>query len=906
MAPTPTSAAASKAKKALSQHELLESLVAIVTKQANEHLMEVITRVVAGMLDVSDPGIDARAVYQRVKSGNLLKNNSYAYFHVASTGIELLVRKEIELLAPTPKQAKRTADALTLVPYEEMDSKVAFGALSRPFEISYSDALATLNVRLGFLLERDILRIGQNPFRPEVFLLAMQQAWCEFEPDLEAHAMLLPLLKPDVLFDFGPMLEALNTALMRKGAKPGSVESLRIRKTDNAAAAQAARASGKAALAQQLRQFFSGTEPRPVVTDAEIPLIPDLPAMPTGSGGWRPSGAQAFQGAAPGEGLPPVHSHDARQPAPTAHASELHGLPPVHSHDARAAAPAGPMHGHGGYAAPGFVPQEIGQFEADGVAHAARGPVFESGGQAQGQGAYRGTVTSQLIQKQTPAQASAPLLDFLAKLQQSLPESLAARMQALGQGTGGQHAGGQHADGQHAGGAPAGAQGIGGQMLGGQNFGMPHLAGLAGEPAAGMQGAGEVQPHNVFYLPRLKESLPKGSLSRGDESTIDLLSRIFETVHIDENIPQETRELIHYLQVPVLKAALLDKDFFFQEAHPARRMIDLMSRMGWEQRKGADDPLFQAMQRSVERVGRDASQELGAFADAVAELEATIEAEEAAAAAEISEPIARALKQEKVTAATRSAKSAVALRVGTGDVVAVVETFLENKWTSVLTVAYSVEDDKPGAVNNATRTMDDLIWSVKPKVTQEQRKELIAKLPGLLTTLNKWLDVIKWRDAARLQFFAELAECHASIVRAPIDLSPERQLEIAVEVAQQDAIRRIEKENAVAEKEEAEVDEAVITVDGLERGMWLEFSQPDGSARQVKLAWVSPLRTLYIFSTGARQEAFSISTEKLAEAFRAQTVAVIRQEGVVARALSEAMGAVNDPSIDLPQAALAG
>jgi hypothetical protein len=539
------------------------------------------------------------------------------------------------------------------------------------------------------------------------------------------------------------------------------------------------------------------------------------------------------------------------------------------------------MHGHGGHAAPGFVPQEIGQFEAGGAGPAARGPVFESGGQAQGQGAaYRSAVTNQLIEKQTPAQASAPLLDFLAKLQQSLPESLAARMQAPG------------------------------QVLGGQNFGMPHLGGLAGglagERGDGMQGAGEVQPHNVFYLPRLKESLPKGSLSRGDESTIDLLSRIFETVHIDQNIPQETRELIHYLQVPVLKAALLDKNFFFQEAHPARRMIDLMSRMGWEQRKGADDPLFQAMQRSVERVGRDASQELGVFAEAVAELEATIEAEESAAAAEISEPIARALKQEKVTAATRSAKSAVALRVGTGEVVAVVETFLEHKWTSVLTVAYSVEDDKPGAVNNATRTMDDLIWSVKPKVTQEQRKELIAKLPGLLTTLNKWLDVIKWRDAARLQFFAELAECHASIVRAPIDLSPERQLEIAVEVAQQDAIRRIEKENAVAEKEEAEVDDAVITVDGLERGMWLEFTQPDGSARQVKLAWVSPLRTLYIFSTGARQEAFSISTEKLAEAFRAQAVVVIRQEGVVARALSEAMGAVNDPSADVPQAALAG
>ena len=174
-------------------------------------------------------------------------------------------------------------------------------------------------------------------------------------------------------------------------------------------------------------------------------------------------------------------------------------------------------------------------------------------------------------------------------------------------------------------------------------------------------------------LPRLKASIPKGSLSRGDESTIDLLSRIFETVYVDENIPQETRELIQFLQVPVLKAALLDKNFFFQEAHPARRMIDLMSRMGWEQRRGADDPLFQAMQRGVDRIGRDAGAEGGAFAEAVADLEASIEAEESAATADISAPIAAALKQEKVSAATKSARSAVALRVGSGDLVAVID-----------------------------------------------------------------------------------------------------------------------------------------------------------------------------------------------------------------------------------------
>jgi len=249
--------------------------------------------------------------------------------------------------------------------------------------------------------------------------------------------------------------------------------------------------------------------------------------------------------------------------------------------------------------------------------------------------------------------------------------------------------------------------------------------------------------------------------------------------------------------------------------------------------------------------------------------------------------------------AARQARDAIALRVQGGGVIDVVSGFLEQRWATVLTFAYTIEDTRPGAVGNATRAMDDLIWSVKPKATQEQRKALIARLPRLLATLNKWLDAIKWQDAERLQFFARLAEYHAAIVRAPIELSPERQLELAVEAAQQDALRRVELENAALDRAAAREAE-VSAVDGLERGMWLEFRTAEG-ARKVKLAWVSPLRTLFIFSGAGRREAFSLSAEKLAAALNGGSARVLAIDGVVGQVLSEAMaqGAVNDPSVAL-------
>ncbi|WP_229425696.1 hypothetical protein [Massilia sp. Se16.2.3] len=54
---------------------------------------------------------------------------------------------------------------------------------------------------------------------------------------------------------------------------------------------------------------------------------------------------------------------------------------------------------------------------------------------------------------------------------------------------------------------------------------------------------------------------------------------------------------------------------------------------------------------------------------------------------------------------------------------------------------------------------------------------------------------------------------------------------------------------------------------------------------------------------GAAEKAFSLSAEKLAEAFRAGSVSVVALEGVVGRVLTEALQeAVNDPAPSALQA----
>jgi len=380
-------------------------------------------------------------------------------------------------------------------------------------------------------------------------------------------------------------------------------------------------------------------------------------------------------------------------------------------------------------------------------------------------------------------------------------------------------------------------------------------------------GAYGVAP-SVSMLGHIKETAPAGTLTRRDENTIDLLTGIFNAVFCDQQIPVEIKGQIGFLQIPVLQAALADNDFCFKDAHPVRRVIELLVKLGtdWHSGKGKSDVVFQVIQRSVNRLQHEFNQQANVFSEVVADLEAFIEQMDGMPMSTFSTSIATALRQEHMEAPSKAAKSEIAMRIGAGDVAFFVETFLESKWVSVLTFAHSIEEDKPQALKSVLDTMDDLLWSVKPKITVEERKNLVAKLPQMLGMLNKWLKLVGLDEAGYRRFFSELAECHASIVRAPLKMPPQRKQELAVNIAKQATERRLKR---LEDQGSEQVDRTFFDdVETLECGMWLDFVQIDASSRKARLMWVSPMRSVYVFSSRDKTGSFSLSAEDLARALR--------------------------------------
>jgi hypothetical protein len=396
----------------------------------------------------------------------------------------------------------------------------------------------------------------------------------------------------------------------------------------------------------------------------------------------------------------------------------------------------------------------------------------------------------------------------------------------------------------------------------------------------------QVAPQSAETLRQIKKQAPQGTLTVVDENTIELLAKVFDYVFGEQTVADDIKCLIGQLQIPLLKAALIDKEFFFKDDHPARNLIESLAKssLAWNQEKGHDDPLYKKIERIVERVQTDFDQQLEFFNEMVADLDSFIKEERKLSSRELAAPIAQAMRQERMAQAQKKAERDIALRIETGEVAGFVERFLEDQWTQVLTLAHSVHETKPQALLHAVKAMDLLIWSVKPKTSPDERKKLINRLPALLSLVNAWLNAVKWDGAERVKFFSQLAERHAGIVKMPIELSPRHQFETAVTIAQRASEHRFN----VREKEmrAQPVDQFVHIVNGMTVDDWVQFTRSNEKKVKYCLSWVSPKRSRYVFSNRQGDAPLVFSADELAQSLRGGHTTILPLTPIVGRALN--------------------
>lgn len=386
------------------------------------------------------------------------------------------------------------------------------------------------------------------------------------------------------------------------------------------------------------------------------------------------------------------------------------------------------------------------------------------------------------------------------------------------------------------------------------------------------------------------------NLGQVDNIVIDVVATLFDFIFDDARVPEAMKGLIGRMQLPVLKLALGDHSFFSNRNHPARRLINAMAQSSstWDGALTPDSSLYKAAEPLVLRIQNEACEDSSVFASCLDAFEAFLAEQEKLADQKAAALTSRLTAREQLEIARTVAEGAIAGHAADQNTPEAVRSFLAEYWLGVLTEAARSGGEDGSVWNERITTMDDLVWSVRPKHGAEERQRLVKVLPKLLGGLKNGLETTQVDLAVREAFFAELVKLHAVAIRAGMALptppvaisSPEgTQTEEATHASQPQAAKTATTAHTPPPEPEPDADE----LDALQRGTWIELKLENSERRAVRLTWISPARTMYLFANRQGQRALALTRAELTRKFNSGDALFVDDEPLMDRLVSDVL-----------------
>jgi hypothetical protein len=383
----------------------------------------------------------------------------------------------------------------------------------------------------------------------------------------------------------------------------------------------------------------------------------------------------------------------------------------------------------------------------------------------------------------------------------------------------------------------------------------------------------------------LQQSPVMLSASQLETVMIDAVAMLFDYLFEDRAIPDRIKSLIAQLQVPVLKAAIIDRSFFTNRDHPARQVLDLIGSLVVKSSndESGSDPLLAEVEAVIQRIITEYDQDASIFEQAVYTLLALQARREQELDSGMAGQIADIQRAERTESAETVALEHIRRALADQPSPATIVTFLRDVWTHLLKREYIEGGESAPHLSAHIETMRELLWSVQPKSDMDSRLMLVRILPGLLKRLREGVQASPMSTESAEKFFSDLVALHANAVRANPQSVPLPEAETLLddvpppEVEAPVAVKA--ESGVVAEAAQPEIeDEFAERARSLQKGDWVEFHYEDGTFRWARLGWISGLKGQYLFSDADGLNMFSTTPQRLAEKLRSgQAVLVERR-----------------------------
>ena len=421
-------------------------------------------------------------------------------------------------------------------------------------------------------------------------------------------------------------------------------------------------------------------------------------------------------------------------------------------------------------------------------------------------------------------------------------------------------------------------------------------------PAAVVQLVGTVRERST--------ELKKKANTAGEKAIIEVVALMFQSILAEDRIPPAVRVWFARLQVPVLRVALAEPEFFSNLDHPARKLIDRMGAcvMGFNATSINGSALEAEIRRVVQVIEQYPETGRRVFQLVYDEFEKFLSkflTEKQATSRLVS--VAQQVEQRE----TLAIQYTIELRTMLRDMPVrdEIREFLFKTWAEVLALSAVRDGPQHADTISLKRTAADLVWAASAKPNRSDRAQVIQNLPGLLQRLRQGLalmNVIGEAQDVQIKTLTDtLADAFlsktASIPQAHIDAMAKRLAnledfisdatlgEMPLNADNIEMMLGIDASSIyVVADNGAPVDDAmVVWAQELQPGTWYTLDH-NGASAQVQYAWQSQRKQLHLFAA-VDGSSYLIQLRRLAAYLQAGLLVAQDEEGLTLRATRDAL-----------------
>lgn len=403
--------------------------------------------------------------------------------------------------------------------------------------------------------------------------------------------------------------------------------------------------------------------------------------------------------------------------------------------------------------------------------------------------------------------------------------------------------------------------------------------------------------------------LKQAAETPSEKATIEVVALMFQSILAEERIPPSVRVWFARLQIPVLRVALAEPEFFSALQHPARRLIDRMGScvMGFESNVSSAmlEAEIKRVVQVIEQYPETGRRVFQLVLDEFQKFLATYLSEQSSASRFVS--VAQQVEQKE----TLSVQYTIELRKLLDDIVVreEVREFLFRVWVEVLSVAsvkYGIKHEETASLK---RVASELLWAASAKPSRNDRARVIQQLPGLLQRLRQGMSLLGYSPAIQDAHIKSVSDTLADAFMSRTEVISQESLDklsdrlahledylpdsgvgdLDLDNESIEMITGVDASNIeVIRQGGSQPNEAMRAwAQELQIGAWFGLDH-NGKFNNVQFAWRSDRGQLYLFVTNGGR-CFLIQANRVAAYLQAGLLVPSEEEALTVRATRDAL-----------------